>query len=152
MSNTTKYMMPIFFIVVSVIYLTLALNLPKAQLGDPYGPLYFPIIIGIGMLLSSIVYFFNELRSSAKENENEDFLLLKKRRTLRLIISTLVLCLFYTIAFEMIGYILSTLLFLGSLLFIVNGKEKWISNLSVSILFTLISWALLTQVLGIYLP
>lgn len=152
MSNTTKYLMPIFFIVVSVIYLTLSLNLPKAQLGDPYGPLYFPIIIGIGMLLSSIVYFFNELRNKAEENENEDFLLIKKKRTLLLIISTLVLCLLYTFLFEIIGYLLATLLFLGSLLFIVNGKEKWISNLSVSILFTLISWALLTQVLGIYLP
>ncbi|UHA60771.1 hypothetical protein KDJ21_003360 [Metabacillus litoralis] len=38
-----KMGMPIFLILLSIVFLIGSFNLPKANLGNPNGPLYFPI-------------------------------------------------------------------------------------------------------------
>ncbi|HET7627934.1 MAG TPA: tripartite tricarboxylate transporter TctB family protein [Bacillales bacterium] len=148
--NATKYMMPVFFLMIGVISFILSIRLPKATLGDPYGPLYFPILVSVFLFLASLVYLFNVFK--ADHGNKREMALLKEGRAPLLIISTLVLCVIYTVMFESLGYLVSTFLFLGVLLFIVNGKNKWITNVSVTILFTLGSWYAFTGLLDISLP
>ncbi|GAJ98158.1 hypothetical protein [Geomicrobium sp. JCM 19055] len=40
-----------FFIVVSLVLAILTLQLPHAQLGNPYGPMYFPLVVSVGLFL-----------------------------------------------------------------------------------------------------
>lgn len=145
-----RLIMPIFFIVVGLIYVNLTLHLPKARLGDPDGPLYFPMMVGVFFIIVSIIYFLKELKKSYPEYE--EFRLLFVKRTPFLIISTLVVSLIYTLIFEKLGFLISTILFLGSILFIVNGRKKWIVNISVSVLFTVGTWYAFSKLLDVSLP
>ncbi len=47
--QVVRLSMPLFFIVLSVAYALLILQLPQATLGDPLAPIYFPLAICIGL-------------------------------------------------------------------------------------------------------
>ncbi len=145
-----KLGMPIFLILLSCSFLIASINLPKANLGNPNGPLYFPIGLSILMLIFSIVYLFQEWR---KLNEhNESIKLLLEGRTPKLIGLTVLYGVIYAFIFEPIGFLFSTVLFLGALLFTVNGRKKVVVNLAVAFGFSFLSWYAFSVLLGVSLP
>ena len=58
----------------------------------------------------------------------------------------------YAAAFNRFGFIVSTLLFLGGMLFLVNGRKAWLTNIAVSAAFTFGAWGLFEKLLMINLP
>jgi putative tricarboxylic transport membrane protein len=145
-----KLGMPIFLILLSCSFLIASINLPKANLGNPNGPLYFPIGLSILMLIFSVVYLFQEWK---KLNEhNEGIKLLLEGRTPKLIVLTVLYGVIYAFIFEPIGFLFSTILFLGALLFTVNGRKKVVVNLAVAFGFSFLSWYAFSVLLGVSLP
>jgi putative tricarboxylic transport membrane protein len=126
-----KLGMPIFLILLSLSFLIGSMNLPKANLGNPNGPLYFPIGLSAFMLIFSIFYLFQEWKNINRANM--DIKLLLEGRTPKLIVLTVVYGAIYALIFERIGFLLSTILFLGALLFTVNGIKKAVVNVIVAI-------------------
>ncbi|WP_390175492.1 tripartite tricarboxylate transporter TctB family protein, partial [Staphylococcus pseudintermedius] len=64
-------------------------------------------------------------------------------------------CLFiliYTIIFERIGFLISTVLFLAAVMFLVNGFQHWLKNLIVAIVFSGVAWYTFAQLLDVSLP
>ncbi|WP_185970868.1 tripartite tricarboxylate transporter TctB family protein [Alkalicoccobacillus porphyridii] len=148
--NTVRLSMPVFFIVVSLGYAFLIMRLPTANLGDPYGPFYFPLFICIGLFIFSVVDFIQLKRSEPEENEELQLLLDPK--LLKIIGVILALCVMYTAIFEIVGFLIATVLFLGALLFYLNGRTKWVLNLVVTAIFSFSAWYIFTQLLDISLP
>jgi putative tricarboxylic transport membrane protein len=144
-----KLGMPIFLILLSFFFLIASINLPKANLGNPNGPLYFPVGLSVFMLVFSAVYLFQEWKSL--HINNEDIKLLLKGRTPKLIALTALYGAVYAFIFERIGFLFSTILFLGALLFTVNGK-KYVVNVIVAISFSFLSWYAFSILLGVSLP
>ncbi|MGG3914094.1 tripartite tricarboxylate transporter TctB family protein [Rossellomorea vietnamensis] len=144
-----KLGMPIFLILLSFFFLIASINLPKANLGNPNGPLYFPIGLSVFMLIFSAVYLFQEWKSL--HIHNEEIKLLLKGRTPKLIALTVLYGAVYAFIFERIGFLFSTILFLGALLFTVNGK-KIVVNVLVAIGFSFLSWYAFSILLGVSLP
>ncbi|PGT80406.1 MULTISPECIES: tripartite tricarboxylate transporter TctB family protein [Bacillaceae] len=145
-----KMGMPIFLILLSVVFLIGSFNLPKANLGNPNGPLYFPIGLSFLLLIFSVLYLFQELKTLNKENKKITQML--SGRTPKLIGLTVLLGVGYAFIFEIIGFLFSTVLFLGALLFFVNGKQKWKVNLIVTVCFSFLSWYAFSVLLGVSLP
>lgn len=145
-----KMGMPIFLILLGVVFLIGSFNLPKANLGNPNGPLYFPIGLSFLLLIFSVLYLFQELKTLNKENKKITQML--SGRTPRLIGLTVLLGVGYAFIFEIIGFLFSTVLFLGALLFVVNGKQKWKVNLIVTVCFSFLSWYAFSVLLGVSLP
>ncbi|HZH62177.1 MAG TPA: tripartite tricarboxylate transporter TctB family protein [Metabacillus sp.] len=145
-----KLAMPIFLILLSCSFLIGSFNLPKANLGNPNGPLYFPIGLSILLLIFSVLYLFQELKTLNKENKKIKQML--SGRTPKLIGLTVLLGAGYSLIFEQIGFLFSTVLFLGALLFVVNGKQKWKANIIVTICFSFLSWYAFSVLLGVSLP
>ncbi|MBU7595958.1 tripartite tricarboxylate transporter TctB family protein [Metabacillus halosaccharovorans] len=145
-----KMGMPIFFILLSFLFLVGSFNLPKANLGNPNGPLYFPIGLSCLLLIFSILYLFQELKILNKENKKITLLL--AGRTPKLIGLTVLLGVGYAFIFEIIGFLFSTVIFLGALLFVVNGKQKWKVNVIVTVCFSFLSWYAFSVLLGVSLP
>ncbi|MYL42970.1 tripartite tricarboxylate transporter TctB family protein [Virgibacillus salexigens] len=145
-----KIGMPIFLILLSVFFLVGSLRLPKANLGNPYGPLYFPIGVSLLLLIFSIIYFIQELRKLTEDNEAIKELF--SGRTPKLIGITILFAIGYSLLFERAGFLLSSILFLGALLFLINGPKKWITNLVVAVIFSFISWYAFSEMLGVSLP
>ncbi len=64
-------------------------------------------------------------------------------------------CLFiliYTVIFERIGFLISTVLFLAAVMFLVNGFQHWLKNLIVAIVFSGVAWYTFAQLLDVNLP
>lgn len=148
-----RMMVPALIIIVSVVWFIASLLLPKAPLGDPNGPMYFPLALSLFMLIMGVIYFIQELKVRYKEKGILNAL--KAGRTPRLLIVTIILCLLYSAIFESVGFLISTILFLGVLLFFINGFhgwKTWITNIAVSVLFSFVMWYGFSQLLGIGLP
>lgn len=145
-----KIGMPVFLILLGFVFFISSMNLPKAKLGNPNGPLYFPIVLSIMMVVFGVLYLFQELKTINKEHKNSKLLL--SGRTPKLIGGTVLFGLVYAIIFERVGFLISTTLFLGSLLFLVNGKNKWKVNVTVAICFSFLSWYAFSQLLDVSLP
>ncbi|MCP3028993.1 tripartite tricarboxylate transporter TctB family protein [Halobacillus sp. A5] len=141
---------PLFLNILSIVYLILVSQVPESRTGNPNGPIYFPMAIGIFMLLCSIVYFIQEWKH--RKEEVAEFKKLMAGRTPFLIGSTIVLILIYSFLFERIGFLYSTILFLGGLLFTVNGKKHWLQNILIAVIFSFISWYSFAELLQVSLP
>lgn len=143
--------MPLLFFVVSIGVIIATLNLPKARLGNPNAPVYFPMMLGIFLLILSIVYFIQEWRKTEME-EKEAVQELLQGRVPKLIGLSLLLALGYTLIFEWIGFLISTILFMASLLFLINGKKKWMVNIATALIFSFASWYAFGVLLQVSLP
>lgn len=145
-----KIGMPVFLILLSIVGFIGSLNLPKANLGNPNGPIYFPVGISVFLFIFSVIYLIQELRSL--DEINEKIAELFSGRTPMLIVVTLILGAVYALIFESVGFLFSTIIFLGVLLFLVNGPKKWLVNISVTLVFSFLSWYAFSELLGVSLP
>ncbi|GGJ99336.1 hypothetical protein GCM10007063_22020 [Lentibacillus kapialis] len=145
-----RLIMPLFFIIISIVYLVLTFDLPKAKIGNANGPLYFPALIGFFLLIMSVIYLFQEWKKRKEVIEEVKQLL--TGRTPYLIAATLILIFIYAFLFERIGFLYSTMLFLGALLFVVNGKKHWLQNILVAVIFSIVTWYSFAELLSVSLP
>ena len=145
-----RLIFPIILLLFGLVYLIFTLNLPKSNIGDPNSPMYFPLLIASLLIVMSAIYFIQELR---KRSENfTAFAQLLERATLLRIIFTIVFALVYALLFEPLGFLISTILFLGAVLFLINGFKRWLQNILVTIIFSAITWYTFSQLLDVSLP
>ncbi|MEZ2458224.1 tripartite tricarboxylate transporter TctB family protein [Salinicoccus roseus] len=149
--NVIRYIVPSILIVVAIIYLVLTFNLPESKVGNPTAAMNYPLLIGFSLLGLSIIYLINEVVRAKKEKFTAYNIFADKELTLHVVI-ILVLSLGYTLIFETVGFLISTLIFLTALLFLVNGKKKWVLNIVVAVLFSFLSWYAFSELLGVSLP
>lgn len=148
--KAVKIGMPAAMILISSIFLISSFAIPKATLGNPNGPLYFPVGLSILMLVLSVVYLFNELKTLNEHNGKIQALF--QGRAMKLIGVTAALGVVYSFIFETLGFLISTIIFLGCLIFYVNGMKKWLVNIIVTVAFSFITWYGFSELLGVSLP
>ncbi len=134
----------VFSITLSCLYTIAAWLLPNAPIGNPIAPKLFPLMAGcIGLILGVFL-----LCKALRKNSGKKVVF----RGVKLNISIISICVMYAIFFEKIGFVLSTLLFLGMLLLIVNGLKKWKMNTIVTLSFTFATWYIFKHLFYINLP
>lgn len=148
--HAVRYAVPIIFIIGSMVYAVMIYNLPPASLGEPEAPSYFPWFVFAGIFIFSII----DLVKIRTENyqDNEELKILVEPSSIKLILIILGCCLGYTLLFEILGYLISTLLFIGALLFYLNGFKTWKMNIIVAVVVSFSTWYSFTQLLDITLP
>jgi putative tricarboxylic transport membrane protein len=129
-----------------VVMLVATRRLPPAMLGDPTGPTLLPLIlswalIGLGALLA--------LRS-ATPNADAARTLASARGGAPLTAVVAILAI-YTATFNMLGYLVATSLMLFFVLAIFNPGHR-IQNAAVAISFSVLSYLLFHQLLGVFVP
>ncbi|UTR06215.1 tripartite tricarboxylate transporter TctB family protein [Alkalihalobacillus sp. LMS6] len=149
--HVVRFTMPLFFIVLSVAYGMLIIQLPQATLGDPMAPFYFPIAICIGLFLFAVIDLVQVVKKKEHQYE-EDVALLVRKSTIKTIAVIVTMCVVYTLMFEYTGFLLSTILFLAMLLFYLNGKRKWVMNVLVTGIVSISAWFIFSYLLEISLP
>lgn len=128
-----------------------AFNLPRAPIGNPMGPIYFPLGLAGLMIFLGALLFVTEARKGLNSDD-------KSKRpkfhfeSMKLILAVIVCCLLYTVLFERLGFVLSTIIFLMSMLMVVNGSKQWLLNAVVTVGFSLGAWYLFVRVFQISLP
>jgi putative tricarboxylic transport membrane protein len=144
----------IITIVFGIAYTLMAYNLPKAAIGNPMAPAIFPLILGVIMSILGVCLFVSEVRKHETEMKREGQPESPKglKRETKLIILTCTAAVAYALLFGKIGYVLSTSLFMGILLFALNGKLKWKSNIVIAVGFSVAIYLIFQKLLNIPLP
>jgi putative tricarboxylic transport membrane protein len=145
----------------AAVYLNADSKLPQLQVGDPMGPQVFPALIGIGLLGSALLLMAETWRKQhrpaaesqpAAEPRPDLDTGAKDARTHGLILAGMVLwTTLYYWAFEPLGYLLSTLLYMFVLLACFN-RGRWLVNAACAVGFTLVAYAVFTRFLQVALP
>ncbi|MFU0831840.1 MAG: Tripartite tricarboxylate transporter TctB family protein [Oscillospiraceae bacterium] len=141
-----------------LVYTLLALNIPPATVGDPVAPSIFPIMVGIALFLIGLLMMFQEIRKQRAGQGTTNSIEFKFHgfRAIRyenkMIFITVLCSLFYAFTFNSLGYIIATFIFLGVLLFALNGLKKWKSNLIITLIFSVAVYFIFTKLLAIPLP
>lgn len=133
-------------LVLGISYLIQSLSIPKAFIGNPWAPIYFPLSLGVLMTLCSIMLLFQALRQKKKGMK------LSTKAPWFLIMGTIAIGSLYAVLFNRIGFISSTIIFIGAMLFLVNGTKGWFLNIVLAICLTLSVWYCFERVLYITLP
>lgn len=141
-----------------ILYAIAALLMQRASIGNPIAPLIFPVILGVGLAILGTIYTMRESKAWKKEVKENG---VKKvdsateelnKKTNKLIILTSISGVGYAFLFEHLGYVISTSLFMGIIMFAINGKAKWKLNLGVALIFSIAVYILFSSLLSIPLP
>jgi putative tricarboxylic transport membrane protein len=135
-----------------VIYLVMSLLLPRASIGNAMDPLYFPMGLGVLLVLIGLLLFLKSDRTVIKLAIASMFVKSDKDREVsRMVFLTCVTAVLYGLLFEHLGFVISTFGFMMSVLLITNGK-KYLVNTLVAGIFSISIFALFNYALGIPLP
>jgi len=126
-------------------------RLPKAMAGDASSPVAFPLGLGLLMTTLGILLVFQEARHGLTNLEGVRRPAFRSP-SLRIIFKTAATSLLYAFLFERLGFFFSTLGFLCTLQYLMNGRRTWKLNAALALGFTFVAWALFVQLFELPLP
>lgn len=140
------------------LYTAATLAMDRATIGNPIEPLLFPAMLGAGMMICGLVMIRTAVvKIKSDPSASVPFRLERDQngripRDRKLIAATCLAGVIYALLFNPLGYVISTILFLGFMLFLFRGTSHWKSNLLIAVFFSLFVYLLFTKLLTIPLP
>ncbi len=139
-------------VLIGVAYGWGAWSLPRATFGNPTGHIVYPVLLGVLMTLLGLALVVKELLAKGPRSPKDSPRFGTLTRHGREIALTIGASLAYALAFEPLGYVISTILYLGAVLFLVNGRIKVARTVIVAVAFSVGVYVLFSVLLGIQLP
>ena len=132
------------------VYFWATAQIPSLELGDPLGPKAFPRLLGIGLLIAAAMLLLEILRERKKEKSAAAPAAWHWEPHQWVIVAVSVWTALYILAFERLGFMLSTTSYLLALTAYFN-RGRWLINVLTSVLFAVISYFAFTKLLGVTL-
>lgn len=148
---TINLVSSIITIAVGLTYMIMALNFPNATVGRPLEPKIFPVILGIAMTILGFALLIDELIKNSKSKDKETIKLSFGNNGKKIAI-TVINAIAYALLFNILGYVLSTIIFLEVELLIFGELKSWKISTIVSVIFSIIAFLIFNTLLGLYLP
>jgi putative tricarboxylic transport membrane protein len=126
-------------------------GLQRAPIGNPMAPVYFPMGLAIFMVFLGAMLFYFEARKGLNSDD-------KSKRpkfnfsSMKLILIVIALCLLYTVTFDRLGFVLSTMIFLMAMLTFINGRQRTVMNAVITVCYSIGMWYIFVNVFQIVLP
>ena len=138
-------------LVLAGVYFWATSKIPSLELGDPLGPKAFPRMLIAGLLLAAVMLFLEILRDRARTIESGEKAAKWRWEPHQFVVPAIAVWTgLYVAAFEALGYMLATAIYLLALTAFFN-KDRWLMNGLTSILFSVISYFAFTKLLGVNL-
>lgn len=137
-------------IIVAVVYLYATTLIPSLEIGDPLGPKAFPRLLGIAVLIAAGLLFLEMWKERKQRAPQGGDNAADAWRHLGVIVGVTVWTGIYYVAFERLGYILATTVYLLALMAWFN-RRKWVANISTAALFGVFSYLMFVK-LDVNLP
>lgn len=139
--------------VFGILYTILSFNIDRATVGNPNEPIIFPLILGILLIVLGFGLYWGEHKKKVALGDKAEG---KKKFELTYQIKMIgyicIISVLYGFLFEKLGYVISTTLFMGALLFAFNGKKKWHVNIIVALVFSISIYYSFSSLLSVPLP
>lgn len=137
-------------IVITAVYFYATTLIPSLEIGDPLGPKAFPRLLGFAMLFAAgmlALEIWKKGKASAKQAADEAPFDLP---VLAVIACVAVWTGLYYIAFQPLGYIAATAIYLLAMMAWFN-RGKWVANVLTAVLFSIMSYVMFVK-LDVNLP
>jgi len=137
-------------VVLAAVYFYATAQIPTLEIGDPLGPKAFPRLLGVGLLITAVILFFEIRRAPKSPRAKRSRASAAEHRHLWVIAGVSGWTALYYAAFDPLGYVFSTALYLiGLTSYFHRGKP--VANGLTSVLFALVSYVLFVKVFGVAL-
>ncbi|MEL0659602.1 tripartite tricarboxylate transporter TctB family protein [Psychromonas arctica] len=143
----------LFSITFGLAYGGYAYSLPQPMFGNPLEAIFLPLAVSaIAIFIGVLLIFTGGISPSimaikALLNESS-----QRKEDRRKIAITCVICIFYAMLFEHVGYVISTSLFMFSTLTVTCGKDFWKKSALISIIFAGGIFITFNELLSVNLP
>jgi putative tricarboxylic transport membrane protein len=138
-------------IVGALIYLFADSRIPDPVISDPLGPKVFPMLIGIGLLISGVLILIESLKKNGLPAKPAETSTVNQKDLGIILVAMVIWTIVYYTAFEPVGYIISTVVYLFGLLLFFHPK-KHVKNALISVIFTAVAYATFAKFLGVSMP
>src|SRR5258708_5011902 len=127
------WILAVFVVTGALIYLRAAMSLERLQVGDALGPQAFPVIVAICMLASGLLLAWETGRKQgspdapaplAPNSAVATAAPTEQRQQHLVLVAMAAWTALYYVAFEPVGYILSTMIYLSALLLYFHRLER----------------------------
>lgn len=137
-------------VVLAAVYFYATAQIPSLEIGDPLGPRAFPQLLGIALVITGVMLFFEIVRAQRNKDsrikEPPPFDLAQ----VKVVGAVTVWTFCYFLVFEWLGYAIASALYLLPLMAYFN-RGKWTVNVLSAVLFSGGSYVLFNHVLGVSL-
>lgn len=135
-----------------LVYLIMTLMMKRSAIGNPMAPLYFPLGLGIMLVVFGVIQVLrSDIKKSIESLRHLKAMDEQDKKISGMIAYTCVSGVVYALIFEHAGFVVSTYLFMTAMLSLTN-KKKHVQNAVVSVLFSVGIYLVFTRALGIPLP
>lgn len=135
------------------VYFWATAQIPSLELGDPLGPKAFPRMLGIGLLLAAamlLAEMIRDRRKAAVTDPGQSSGAWKWQPHDWVVVAVAAWTALYVLAFEPLGYMLASALYLLALMAYFN-RRRWLMNILTSVIFVVLSYVAFTKLLGVTL-
>jgi putative tricarboxylic transport membrane protein len=138
-------------LVVGVAYFLATLNLKVAAVSDPIGPRFFPFILGGCMIFVGLLLVLKKEELTEK-NRAVIFSFPADKGLLIRILQTCVAGFIFGLILDPVGYLISSVLFMTTMMFITYGPRRYLLNVTVGFIFGVSTYVVFFEVLQVSLP
>ena len=146
-----NYIAVICFWVLGGIYLYATFLIPSTSSQDPMGPRVFPVLLGILLVVGSALLLKETVQTRAQVNKEEKKPQKGTGKPARVLWAVVAWTVVFLLAFEPLGYIVATTIYIFPMMVYFNPK-KWWTNTITSLLFPVGVYILFVKYLGVMLP
>lgn len=143
----------LFSIIFGIAYGGYAYSMPKPMFGNPLEAIFLPLAISaIAIFIGVLLVIKGGIGPSilaVKTLLNEDA---QKKNDRRKIAITCLICIFYAMTFEHLGYVVSTSIFMFLMLLVTCGKAFWRKAALISLIFSGSIYIIFNHMLSVNLP
>ncbi|QCR31658.1 tripartite tricarboxylate transporter TctB family protein [Lysinibacillus sp. SGAir0095] len=136
----------IVFLVISLLFISGSLQISGSAYGSAVGPKTYPLILGIVLGLLSLRLLYESFKKNAETEQKEKSQMYYKNFGI-IVVSAIL----YVFLLEIIGFVISTFLFL-LIAFQVMEKGKMISSIIIAAVFSMGVYLMYVNLLGGTLP
>lgn len=142
-----KILFHLVLLVASSGYLVSAFSLGAPVVEAQLKPSFFPLLIGTLAVIFSAVLMHRALKESRQDANNGSAA--KSDRLSYLIIGSTAL---YVLTFTLLGYLLSSVLYVFAIMIIFSSRERWIEKLAIAAVIVGLGYLVFEQLFGVRLP
>jgi putative tricarboxylic transport membrane protein len=148
----------VLMLVLAGAYFYATAQIPTLEIGDPLGPKAFPRLLGIALLFTAALFFVEILRErkaraleEAKPEPVKEGAVDDNKSHIKMILAVSVWTAAFFAAFEVLGYVISSVVYLTGLTAYFH-RGRWKTNILTSVFFCIGTYVLFNIVLGVNLP
>ncbi len=138
-------------LVLAGVYFWATSKIPTLEIGDPLGPKAFPRLLGIGLLIAAAMLLAEILKARKSEPDEDAKAGPQDISSYKIVAGVVVATGAYFALFELLGYAISTSLFLLVMTHFFNKGKLW-TNIITSVVYGFASYYIFTAALGVNLP